>query len=76
MNRVVMSIDAGGTKTKAALIDLDCNIVYEKVGGPGSPAVLQEEKAMKRPLSLSITLISCTTNTSSNVTEAIAFILF
>lgn len=47
MDKVVMSIDAGGTKTKAALIDLDCNIVYEKVGGPGSPAVLQEEQAMK-----------------------------
>ena len=52
MNRVVMSIDAGGTKTKAALIDLDCNIVYEKVGGPGSPAVLQEEKAMKNIMDL------------------------
>ena len=52
MTKVVMSIDAGGTKTKAALIDLDCNIVYEKIGGPGSPAVLQEKKAMENIMDL------------------------
>ena len=50
MNKVIMSIDAGGTKTKAALIDYDCNIVFERVGGPGSPAVLKEQKAMKNTI--------------------------
>lgn len=52
MNKVIMSIDAGGTKTKAALIDYDCNIVFERVGGPGSPAVLKEQKAMKNIMDL------------------------
>ena len=35
----------------------------------------EKEEAMKRPLSLSITFISCTTNTSSKVTEATALSL-
>ena len=43
MNRkVIMSIDAGGTKTKAALINYNCQVVYEQVGKAGSPAVVQE----------------------------------
>lgn len=47
MNRkVIMSIDAGGTKTKAALINYNCQVVYEQVGKAGSPAVVQEKAMM------------------------------
>lgn len=41
--KVMMSVDAGGTKTKVALIDFDKNILFEKVGESGSPAVLKEK---------------------------------
>ncbi len=41
--KVIMSVDAGGTKTKVALIDYEKNIVFEKVGESGSPAVLKEK---------------------------------
>ena len=41
--KVMMSVDAGGTKTKVALIDFDKNILLEKVGESGSPAVLKEK---------------------------------
>lgn len=39
MRDVIIAVDAGGTKTKVALIDSGGRIVYEKIGGPGSPAV-------------------------------------
>lgn len=35
----IIAIDAGGTKTKCALIDHKKDIVYSMVGGSGSPAV-------------------------------------
>ena len=35
----IIAIDAGGTKTKAALIDHKKEIVYSMIGGSGSPAV-------------------------------------
>lgn len=35
----IIAIDAGGTKTKAALIDYKKEIVYSMIGGSGSPAV-------------------------------------
>lgn len=35
----IIAIDAGGTKTKCALIDYKKDIVYSMVGGSGSPAV-------------------------------------
>ncbi len=35
----IIAIDAGGTKTKAALIDHKKEIVYSVIGGSGSPAV-------------------------------------
>ncbi len=41
--KVMMSVDAGGTKTKVALIDFEKNILFEKVGESGSPAVLKEK---------------------------------
>lgn len=41
--KVIMSVDAGGTKTKVALIDFKKNILFEKVGESGSPAVLKEK---------------------------------
>lgn len=39
MKRVILAVDAGGTKTKIALIDDNKNICFQKIGGPGSPAV-------------------------------------
>lgn len=36
----ILAVDAGGTKTKVCLIDFNKNILYEEIGGPGSPAVL------------------------------------
>src|SRR5690606_7303426 len=41
MDKVIISVDAGGTKTKAAAITKDAKIVYEYTAGPGSPAVLR-----------------------------------
>ncbi|MCI5938709.1 MAG: beta-N-acetylhexosaminidase [Bacilli bacterium] len=35
----IIGIDAGGTKTKVALIDANKEIVYSAIGGSGSPAV-------------------------------------
>lgn len=40
MKKVIIGVDAGGTKTKVAAIDENKQIVYEAIGGPGSPAVL------------------------------------
>lgn len=40
MEKVIIAVDAGGTKTKAVAIDENKKIVYEIVGGPGSPAVV------------------------------------
>lgn len=41
MDKVIISVDAGGTKTKAAAITKDANIIFEYTAGPGSPAVLR-----------------------------------
>ena len=38
-NEAIIAIDAGGTKTKAALINHKKEIVYSCIGGSGSPAV-------------------------------------
>lgn len=39
MKKAILAVDAGGTKTKVCVIDLNKEICYEKIGGPGSPAV-------------------------------------
>lgn len=51
MNKVILSVDAGGTKTKAALIDKNMKICYEEIGPCGSPAVLKE-KALRNVFDL------------------------
>lgn len=42
MNKVIIAVDAGGTKTKVCALNEDKQIVYEIIGGPGSPAVLRD----------------------------------
>ena len=51
MDKVILSVDAGGTKTKAALIDKNMKICYEEIGPCGSPAVLKE-KALRNVFDL------------------------
>lgn len=41
MEKVVIAVDAGGTKTKVSAINQNKEVVFESVGGPGSPAVLR-----------------------------------
>lgn len=41
MENVIISVDAGGTKTKAAAINVNEEIIFEATTGPGSPAVLK-----------------------------------
>lgn len=43
MEKVIIAVDAGGTKTKVCAINKDKEIVYEVTGGSGSPAVVKEE---------------------------------
>lgn len=43
MEKIIIAVDAGGTKTKVAAINDKKEIVYEVIGGPGSPAVLKEK---------------------------------
>lgn len=42
MKKAIIAVDAGGTKTKVCVINAKKEVVYEKSGGPGSPAVLKE----------------------------------
>lgn len=51
MENVIIAVDAGGTKTKVVAIDNNKNIVYELVGGSGSPAVVGD-KAIKNIFAL------------------------
>ncbi|MFA7435014.1 MAG: hypothetical protein WC006_01440, partial [Bacilli bacterium] len=51
MDNVIIAVDAGGTKTKVVAIDNNKNIVYELVGGSGSPAVVGD-KAIKNIFAL------------------------
>lgn len=39
MKKAILAVDAGGTKTKVAIIDDNKDICYQKIGGSGSPAV-------------------------------------
>ena len=43
MKKVIIAVDAGGTKTKVVALDENKEIVYEAIGGPGSPAAIKEE---------------------------------
>lgn len=43
MKKVIIAVDAGGTKTKVAALNENREIVYEAIGGPGSPAAIKEE---------------------------------
>lgn len=43
MKKVIIAVDAGGTKTKVAAIDENANIIYEETGDSGSPAVIHEK---------------------------------
>lgn len=43
MNKVIIAVDAGGTKTKVVALNENKEIVYETIGGPGSPASVKEE---------------------------------
>ncbi len=43
MKKVIIAVDAGGTKTKVSAIDENANIVYEEIGDSGSPAVIHEK---------------------------------
>lgn len=40
MEKVIIAVDAGGTKTKICIIDFDKNILFTYLEGCGSPAVL------------------------------------
>lgn len=51
MNKVVIAVDAGGTKTKVVAIDQNKQIVFELVGGIGSVAVAGD-KAIQNIFSL------------------------
>lgn len=43
MEKIIIAVDAGGTKTKVCAIDKNKNIIYKAVGGAGSPATVKEE---------------------------------
>ncbi|MDD3122901.1 MAG: BadF/BadG/BcrA/BcrD ATPase family protein [Candidatus Izemoplasmatales bacterium] len=43
MKKVIIAVDAGGTKTKVSVIDENIDIVYEEIGNSGSPAVIREK---------------------------------
>ncbi len=43
MKKVIIAVDAGGTKTKVSVIDENAMIVYEEIGDSGSPAVIHEK---------------------------------
>jgi len=43
VEKVIIAVDAGGSKTKVCALTKDKNIVYQVTGGSGSPAVLKNQ---------------------------------
>lgn len=46
MEKVIIAVDSGGSKTKVCIIDYSKKILDTYIGQSGSPAVIGEEKAM------------------------------
>lgn len=58
MKKAVIAVDAGGTKTRVALIDEEKRIVAEMTGAAGSPAVTSIETSFTVVLELVETMLS------------------